>query len=144
MDINKPRVVDPGYLDYLVEEGQFVVDIHNALLPFEELNLPADTIFVRITPYRSRVERGGTMTITAEVHNPSLAPAETIVRPVVPLGWRSSPESSSRILAANERAWFDFRVEVDEVANPRALVAVDVSIGPLRLGQAAEAIVSVE
>lgn len=140
----EPRVVDPGYLDYLAEEGQFVVDIHNALLPFEELNLPADTIFARITPYRSKVERGGAMTMTAEVHNPNLSPAETIVRPVVPLGWRSSPESSTRTLAANERAWFDFRVEVDELVNPRAIVAVDVSIGPLRLGQAAEAIVSVE
>jgi hypothetical protein len=84
------------------------------------------------------------MTITAEVHNANLSPSEAVVRPVIPLGWRSSPESHTRTLAANENAWFDFQLTVDEATNPRALVAVDVSIGPLRLGQAAEAIVSVE
>ena len=139
----QPRVVEEGYLDFLAEEAQFVDDIHRSLLPFEDYSLTADSILARITPYRSKVEKGGTFTITAQVHNPNLTASETVVSPVLPVGWRSIPETRSRTLAANENAWFDFQVTVDEVAVPRALVAVDVSVGPLRLGQAAEAFVTV-
>ncbi|MCU1441256.1 MAG: hypothetical protein JWP85_2253 [Rhodoglobus sp.] len=137
----EPRWVDEGYLDYLVEEGQFVWDIHNALLPFEDYNFTADSIFVRLTPYRSDVTAGSTVRFSAFMRNPQFETVQASVKPIVPPGW-DAPAELTRTLEAGEEVTFEFDVVVGGPVT-RARVAVDVQAGEHLLGQAAEAIVTV-
>ena len=137
-----PRWVEEGYLDYLADEGQFVADIHHELLPLDELDLDADSILVRLTPFRSRAAAGATLDFVASVKNPHRYAAEAVLKPIVPLGWRRS-ETVTCTIGAGETARIPFSVTVGTESTRRSRVAVDVTIGDLRLGQHAEAVVDV-
>jgi glyoxylase-like metal-dependent hydrolase (beta-lactamase superfamily II) len=139
----EPRWVDEHYLADVAEEGRFVADIHDELLPLEEWDMPADSILVRIAPYRTRLQAPGTVHLTATVRNPGREAAETVVNPVVPVGWRATPGSRSATIGAGDELGFDFEVQVVDFTSGRSQVAVDVTIGGVLLGQAAEAIVEV-
>jgi glyoxylase-like metal-dependent hydrolase (beta-lactamase superfamily II) len=140
----EPRWVDDGYLDYLAEEGRFVEDIHRTLLPLEELDVAADGIVARITPYRSKVPSGSRIDFAVTVRNPHPRAADARIRPVVPLGWRVSAPELTRTLAVGEEARMEFSVEVGAGASRRSRVAIDLAVGQLYLGQHAEALVDVE
>jgi glyoxylase-like metal-dependent hydrolase (beta-lactamase superfamily II) len=137
------RQVDAGYLDYLRLAGYDLDEMHEALLPFEELDVGSDGVFCRVTPYRSSVTTGQRMVLTATVRNPHRSPAQAVLRPVVPPGWTMDDAELRLELAPGEEAAVRFGLTAGADQNPRSRVAVDVTIGDLRLGQHAEAIVSV-
>ena len=138
-----PRWVDDGYLDYLDYAGDDLADMHHALLPLDELDLGADGVLARISPYRASAAAGSTVRFTVTVRNPHAEPARALVRPVVPSGWRAEPEIIEQTLRASEEVELRFDVHVGERMSRRERVAVDLTIGSLRLGQHAEALVSV-
>jgi hypothetical protein len=138
----EPRWADAAYLDYLVESGAYVDELHHRLLPLDELAIGADGQVAVIAPYRARVARGDTIAYTVRVRNPFAEPADARLGIVVPLGWRS-PEAATRIrLGPHEEATVEFNV-VAATPGRRQRLAVDVSIGDLLLGQHAEALVDV-
>ncbi|MET0934179.1 MAG: MBL fold metallo-hydrolase [Mycetocola sp.] len=137
----EPRVVDPGYLDYLAYAGEDLDEMHEALLPLDELRLGADGVLARITPYRSRVVVGSELTLTVTVRNPHAEEARTVVRPVLPPGWSTPTPELAFSLDADEERGVAVLVRCGSTAVRRARVAVDVTIGSLRLGQHAEALV---
>lgn len=57
----RPHWVDDAYLAMLAERGEGVVDLHRTLLP-DELDLGADSILARLTPYYSLVRPGAALT----------------------------------------------------------------------------------
>jgi glyoxylase-like metal-dependent hydrolase (beta-lactamase superfamily II) len=140
----EPRFVEDGYLDYLGYAGEDLVDIHEALLPLDELDLGADGVLARIVPYRVRALEGGEIPLTVTVRNPHDSAAEAVVRPVVPAGWSVLPEVLSVGLEAGEERELELLVTAPTEKVRRARVAVDVTIGSLSLGQHAEALIDVD
>lgn len=139
----EPRTVDEGYLDYLRYAGEDLIEMHEALLPLDELDLGADGVFLRLYPYRSEASPGSVRTFTASVRNPHRERAEARMVPVLPAGWEPlQPETVLQLHPGEERT-VQMRVRVGEKPCRRARVAVDLTIGDLRLGQHAEALVDV-
>jgi glyoxylase-like metal-dependent hydrolase (beta-lactamase superfamily II) len=86
----EPRWVDDeNYLDYLVYAGEDLIEMHEDLLPLDELDLGADGVMARIVPYRSRVAPGAAVRLSVTVRNPHAAPAQATLVPVLPTGWRT-------------------------------------------------------
>jgi glyoxylase-like metal-dependent hydrolase (beta-lactamase superfamily II) len=138
-----PRQTDERYLRFVGFAAEDLRQMHEALLPLEELDLGTDGVLARLTPYRARVERGGVHALTATVRNPYREPVEAVLRPVVPDGWRTPEPEVVVPLAAGEERGVALPVVVGDRPAVRARVAVDVTIGALRLGQHAEALVDV-
>ena len=137
-----PRRVDQAYLDDLTRRGEELVALHHELLPLDELDLGADSVLARIRPYRSVATPGQALRLTVEVRNPFPAPAEVRLVPVLPPGWLA-PDVQPRWLGPAEEATMAFTATVAGAPGPHRRVAVDVTIGTLRLGQHAEALVDV-
>lgn len=137
----EPRWVDDGYLDYLRYAGEDLAEMHEALLPLDELDLGADGVLARITPYRSRIPVGGTFTLAVSVRNPHAIASVAVIRPVLPTGWSTPRAEIVLDLGPHEEETVSFEVAADAVARQRARIAVDLSIGDLMLGQHAEALV---
>lgn len=138
----EPRWADDAYLDYLVESGAYVDELHQRLLPLETLSVPVTGQLATIAPYRSRVQVGEAAAYSVRVRNPHdeavLARAEI----VLPLGWRSSEAVQTVRLGPHEEATVEFSV-VATTSGRRQRIAVDLSVGTLLLGQHAEAVVDV-
>jgi glyoxylase-like metal-dependent hydrolase (beta-lactamase superfamily II) len=138
-----PRQTDERYLRFIGFAAEDLRQMHEALLPLEELDLGTDGVLARLTPYRARVERGGVHALTVTVRNPYREPVEAVLRPVVPAGWRTPQPEVVVPLAAGEERAVPIPVVVGDGPAVRARVAVDVTVGGLRLGQHAEALVDV-
>lgn len=139
----EPRWVEDGYLDYLRYAGDDLIEMHEALLPLDELDLGADGVMVRLTPYRSRVRVDATFSVDATVRNPHATPADVVLRPVLPDGWVAESAEIRLTLAAGEERIVPVTVSTGPLPAHRARIAVDVTIGSLMLGQHAEAMVDV-
>jgi L-ascorbate metabolism protein UlaG (beta-lactamase superfamily) len=139
----EPRWVEEGYLDYLRYAGDDLIEMHEALLPLDELDLGSDGVMVRLTPYRSRVTAGEAFTVHAAVRNPHDEQADAILRPVLPAGWAAEVDQLRVTLRPGEERVLPVTIRVGQVAGRRNRVAVDVTIGSLILGQHAEAMVDV-
>jgi hypothetical protein len=139
----EPRSVEDGYLDYLRYAGDDLDEIHEALLPLDELDLGADGVLARIAPYRSAAQPGERIAFVVTVRNPHDHAAEAVLRPVLPDGWACHPAELRIPLASGEETEAGFEVVTGGGFARRARVAVDVRIGDLRLGQHTEALVDV-
>ncbi|THG29255.1 MBL fold metallo-hydrolase [Naasia lichenicola] len=138
----EPREVEPGYLDFLQEAVDGLEAVHRELLPLDELDLGADGVLCRITPYRSSLASGSTAAFVATVRNPHPTAAEATIGIVVPDGW-SADSIAPVLLQPGEEREIQFELICGAQPASRARVAADVTIGDLRLGQHAEALVDV-
>jgi hypothetical protein len=139
----EPRWVEEGYLDYLRYAGDDLIEMHEALLPLDELDLGADGVMVRLTPYRSQVAEGASFIVHATIRNPHNEQADAILRPVLPAGWAAEVDEIRVSLHPGEERVVPVTIRAADVAGRRNRVAVDVTIGSLMLGQHAEAMVDV-
>ncbi|GAB2598479.1 MBL fold metallo-hydrolase [Pseudactinotalea suaedae] len=138
----QPRTVTAAYLDYLADEGQALDARHRELLPLDDLDLGADGAAVRLSPYRAAIEVGEELTITARVRNPFSDWAAVLVRVVPPRGWH--------VVDGERKLELDGHTEAETVLTVRAStagrrqpVAVDVTVGEVKLGQQAHVVVDV-
>ncbi|NUT10274.1 MAG: MBL fold metallo-hydrolase [Nonomuraea sp.] len=139
----RPRWVDDDYLRMLADRGDELAALHDDLLPLDRLDLGADAVFCRLTPYYSRVPAGGEVVLTATVRNPWPEKVLARVEPVVPPGWRREQGTLPLMLPGQGSGQLHIRLGADAVPRRRVRLAVDVTIGDLRLGQHAEALVDV-
>jgi glyoxylase-like metal-dependent hydrolase (beta-lactamase superfamily II) len=139
----RPRWVDDDYLHMMTERGEELVALHHDLLPLDRLDLGADGVLCRVTPYYTSVPAGGEVVLTATVRNPWPDKVVATVEPVVPPGWRREQGSLTLRLPGGGMEQVHLRLGADVVPRRRVRLAVDLTIGDLRLGQHAEALVDV-
>lgn len=139
-----PRRTDADFFARLTAEAERMVELHQALLPLDELHLPPDGVLARMFPYYQAAEPGAVLTYGVELHNAVRAPARVVVRPVMPDGWRAEPGQCTVDLGDGGDAIVGFSVRVPADCPPgRRILAIDVDLGDLPLGQHAEAVVEV-
>jgi glyoxylase-like metal-dependent hydrolase (beta-lactamase superfamily II) len=138
-----PRPVTGEYLDALLEAGMAVERLHEELLPLEQFDGgPFGPL--RIEPYRSAVDPGAVVDLEVVVRNPFPRTADAEVRLVLPDGWSPEPPAAraERLRPRSERR-LAFRVRTGERPVRRARIGADLTVGDARLGQLAEALVTV-
>jgi hypothetical protein len=127
----------------MLVESRRLAELHRELLPLDDVDLGASGFAARIEPYRSRAVRGEAHALEVRVRNPLDHPETVAVSLVAPVGWDLTPATQTTLLDAGEEAVLAFRISASGPAVPRARVAADVTVGGLRLGQQAEALVDV-
>jgi glyoxylase-like metal-dependent hydrolase (beta-lactamase superfamily II) len=138
-----PRWIAPDYLEMLATRGRLLDELHRSLLPLDEVDLGLEGFAARIEPYRSDVRPGAELELEVWVRNPYPEAGEAAVELVVPAGWTADPPIQRVALDGRTDATVGFRVHAGQAPVTRARVAADVSIGPRRLGQQAEALITV-
>lgn len=149
-----PRWVDEAYLDRLLADGQRLAELHRALLPLDEVDLGRFGIGTRIVPYRSHVPAGSSAEVTVLVRNPlsgsfrngaaAIEPDTVVLDLVVPAGWGTPQRRQVVRLAPGQEARVPFVVcPPAGTRADRARIAVDLTVGQVRFGQVAEALVDV-
>lgn len=136
-----PTWVEEGYLQFLLFAGEDLAQMHRDLLPLDELDLGADGVLARLAPYRATVRAGTQHVLTASVRNPFDTETEARLGLVPPSDW--APPDPVRVrLGAHQELSVRLPVVVGGPAR-RARVALELTIGDLRLGQHTDAVVEV-
>jgi glyoxylase-like metal-dependent hydrolase (beta-lactamase superfamily II) len=139
-----PLEVTEEYLDRIEADGKRLAELHRELLPLEEVDFGAEGFGARIAPYRSTVRSGGALELDVEVRNPFDRDEVARVRLAVPSGWTCSPEEAEAELAADGTGVVRFSVRPASGPVRRARVGADLTVGGVRFGQQAEALVDVQ
>lgn len=138
------REVDDAWLDDLLAQGHRLAELHRELLPVAEVDLGAEGFPARIEPYRSTTRPSETVTLEVALRNPFDRPEVATVRLVVPEGWTAVPEVGEVELEEYAEGIVRFDVVPGAAPIRRARVAADLTVGEVRFGQQAEALVTVE
>jgi glyoxylase-like metal-dependent hydrolase (beta-lactamase superfamily II) len=136
-----PRRVDDSYLAQLLTDGKRLAELHRELLPLEDVDFGAEGFGARIVPYRSTVPAGGSLALEVEVRNPFDREETATVELVVPAGWEVTPARGQVLLAPHESGSMRFDLRPD--LGGSAVVAADLTVGDVRFGQQAQALVDV-
>jgi glyoxylase-like metal-dependent hydrolase (beta-lactamase superfamily II) len=140
-----PLRVDHLQLAEMARRGQALEAVHRELLPLHDLDLESSGGLLALRPYRSEVCAGRAFELTVEVRNPSDQAERVAVRLVTPVGWPVEPVESSMVLRPGGSAQFRFRLAAPALTSARRMrVAADLTVGSRRLGQVAEALVTVQ
>jgi glyoxylase-like metal-dependent hydrolase (beta-lactamase superfamily II) len=138
-----PRPFTAEYLDHLVEAGTELERLHRELLQLDRFD-PGPLGAARIEPYRSTVEPGAILELEVIVRNPLPTTADATVQLVVPEGWSPDPDRGHVAgLAPRSEHRLPFRVRAGDRPVRRARIGADITVGDARLGQLAEALVTV-
>jgi glyoxylase-like metal-dependent hydrolase (beta-lactamase superfamily II) len=134
--------VTDAWLDRVAEDAGRVADLHAEMLPEEGFG--PEGFGARIEPYRSSVPAGGEVELDVLVRNPFDRDATAAVRLALPAGWDASPAPAEVDVDPLGEATVRVRVHVGPEPVRRARVAADLTVGGVRFGQQAEALVDVE
>ncbi len=138
-----PRPVTDEYLAELHRAGTLVAELHRELLPLDDVDFGSGGFGARIEPYRPDVPVGGEVLLEVVVRNPFGRAEEAHVRLALPAGWSAAPSERRVALAPRGEARVDFTVRPGGGPVRRARVGADLTVGDVRFGQQAEALVSV-
>jgi glyoxylase-like metal-dependent hydrolase (beta-lactamase superfamily II) len=136
------REVDDAFLEQLARDGARLAELHRELLPLEELDLGTGGFPARIEPYRSTVDPGGSLELAVVVRNPFPRDEGAEVRLALPAGWAAEPPGAELELGPRAEATARFRLTAG-APSLCARIGADLTVGSLRLGQQAEALVEV-
>lgn len=138
----EPLWTTAEYFDQLRQRGGQLAHLHVELLPLEVTGLGAEGFAARMTPYFVRVSGGSAIEYRVEVRNPLPDEAVLRARLVLPEGWRAvEPEKQVRLGSAEECQLCFTVLPPNGQTGTRFRLAVDITVGPQRLGQQAEALV---
>jgi hypothetical protein len=140
-----PRPVTDDYLDALLESGTRLAELHRELLPLDAVDFGAGGFGARIEPYQASLGAGDVLALNVCVRNPFRHADEACVRLVVPEGWEARPEERRVGLAPLAETELAFDVRAPSGGGPlrRVRIAADLTVGDVRFGQQAEALISV-
>jgi glyoxylase-like metal-dependent hydrolase (beta-lactamase superfamily II) len=138
-----PRPVTDDYLDHLLTAGRALAGLHRDLLPLDAIDFGAGGFGARIEPYRAEVAPGSVLAAEAIVRNPFARAEHASLSIVVPPGWTAEPALRDLSLPAGAEIRMPFAVRVGRQPLRRARIAADLTVGDVRFGQQAEALVTV-
>ncbi|MEK3889958.1 MBL fold metallo-hydrolase [Bacillus sp. FSL K6-3431] len=139
-----PIYVTEDYLQLIEEKGILLQELHNDLLPLEEIDFGVEGFGATILPYQSFVRAGETFSVTVEIKNPY--PIETLVRTsmVTPKDWEVEKKIYERIVSGNKSVCFQTSITIPKgTTGYRERIAIDITVGDQQFGQHAEALVSI-
>jgi glyoxylase-like metal-dependent hydrolase (beta-lactamase superfamily II) len=147
------RWVDEELLTGLEEAATQAIDLHAALLP-ETVgprapaidSWPTTSTFARLTPYWQSGVPGQRLGYRIEVDNPFDEPVTATLKPATPPGWPDQPSTIQLAVAAGATGttMIEITLPDDLTGRQQIAIAVDVSLGPMHLGQHAEALIAVQ
>jgi uncharacterized protein (DUF58 family) len=135
--------VTDDYLDALLEAGTELEQLHHELLPLETVDFGGSGFAARIEPYRSSVSAGAVLDVSVLVRNPFRQPSDACIRLVLPPGWEAEPPQRAIGLAGGGEQRLTFSIRVGAQRVRRARIGADLTVGEVRFGQHAEALVDV-
>jgi glyoxylase-like metal-dependent hydrolase (beta-lactamase superfamily II) len=138
-----PRPVTDEYLDALLEAGSELARLHRELLPLDDVDFGLSGFGARIEPYRSEVAAGAALRVEVEVRNPFGRPEDVVLTLAVPHGWKVDPPDCRVRLAPRTETRMGFDITPAPAPVRRARIAADLTVGEVRFGQQAEALVTV-
>ncbi len=139
-----PLHVQPGYFDMLEERGQILMGLHRDLLPLETFHFDGEGFGAWIRPYQVEACAGERIEFDVEVRNPFAHPADAELYLVTPAGWHVAESSISFPLGPHATETAHFHVAIPPGGpTRRERIAADLTVGNHRLGQQAEALVTV-
>ncbi len=130
--------VTPEFIEQALDRGIELERRHVDLLPEEQLTFGA-----RINPYQVPSKAGKPVTLMVTVANPFERTETALVRLAAPEGWLVTPGAAEVQLAPGAEGTATFEVIPTGPARRRARVATDITLGGVRYGQRAEALVNV-
>ena len=137
----EPYWVEAGYLGRLEERGRTLSRLHHdLLLPVGALEGGPERL-ARLEPYQPSVRVGESVVMKAQVRNPFDRPLCAQLALVAPSDWTVSPEAADLELGSLASGAVAFSLTPSHPAR-RARVGLELSLGDLKLGQIAEALVS--
>ncbi|MFC4807894.1 MBL fold metallo-hydrolase [Paenibacillus sp. GCM10023250] len=139
-----PLHVTAEYLDRLARDGEELRALHELLLPLDRIDMGAEGFCAWIKPYQLELKDGEAAEITVDVLNPLAAREKATVTLVAPQGW--DVEDNGRQLEIEPKAIEQVRFRLTAPAGlsvKRARIAADITVGARRLGQQAEALITV-
>jgi glyoxylase-like metal-dependent hydrolase (beta-lactamase superfamily II) len=137
-----PRAVDRDAVAALASIGERVRELHDALLPDEGFG--EEGFGARIEPYRCTVEPGGAVELEVTVRNPFARAERARVELAMPPGFTASPESEDVEISPHGQGAVRFVIHVSPEPARRTRVAADLTVGDVRFGEQAEALIDVE
>lgn len=141
----EPYWVEAGYFDALEAKGEALERLHNDLLFFEEGEFPIDALFTQIHPYQVVTSANTQLQFELEIQNPLSVEVEAQLTLYVPNGWKAAQETLKTTLLPKSVHMLPFEVIVlEKVSVRRARISIDLSLNGIRLGQIAEALITVE
>lgn len=139
-----PLWVQPGYFDALAESGAALASLHRALLPLEDVDLGAEGFAARLRPYQAVVTAGDRLAFEVKFCNPFHQPERIRVQIVAPPDWQVEGGEFQLEMQASATHTRQFWVTPPAgVQARRVRLAADLTAGSHRLGQQAEALVTV-
>jgi glyoxylase-like metal-dependent hydrolase (beta-lactamase superfamily II) len=142
----EPIEVTDQYLERISQIGQELEDLHRDLLPLEEVDFGAEGFGAKIMPYQSKVQSGETTTFIVQVRNPFATEQKVQIEMVIPDKWTVANKQYEVLIEGNKVITIPFQVTVPAGIHGkrRERVAVDLTIGNQKIGQHAEALITVE
>jgi glyoxylase-like metal-dependent hydrolase (beta-lactamase superfamily II) len=137
-----PRSVDRDAVAALAPIGERVRELHDVLLPDEGFG--EEGFGARIEPYRCTVEPGGAVGLEVCVRNPFARVERAHVELALPAGFSASPPAEDVELPPHGEGAVRFVVDAPSERVRRARVAADLTVGNVRFGEQAEALIDVE
>lgn len=113
------------------------------MLPLDNFDLGGEDPAAFIRPYQIAARAGEAFSVTVEVRNPFGQDVEAAIRLEVPRVWTTDPSEQRIALDVHGQAEVVFKVIPAGPPVRRARIAADLTFGDRRLGQVAEALVTI-
>ena len=136
-----PRTLEADSLASLQPGGERVRDLHDTLLPEEGFG--EEGFGARIEPYRCTVDPGGSVELEVTVRNPFPRDERARVELALPSGFTAAPPADDVELSPHGEGTVRFVVHAAAEPVRRARLAADLTVGEVRFGEQAEALIDV-
>ncbi|SEN40492.1 MBL fold metallo-hydrolase [Lihuaxuella thermophila] len=140
---SEPFWVTPDFFRKNLEKGECLHQLHEQLLPLNEVNFGTGGQGAWLEPYQIEARAGKTFQLEATVTNPFAHRCEVSVSLAVPHGWSAQPETVQMTLQGHGTGTARFEVTPATQPRRRARIGLDVNAGGRKWGQLAEALVTI-
>jgi glyoxylase-like metal-dependent hydrolase (beta-lactamase superfamily II) len=135
--------ITPEYLEQLEARGARLERLHRELLPLETFDANAGGVTAVIRPYQATVTAGEWVSLSVDCLNPFHQEEDVSVELHVPDGFSVRPGRAHARVPASQQFRAEFEICASSGPMRRARVTADLTVGSRRLGEQAEALVTV-